>query len=193
MRVVLPLLVTALALSGPGLLAQWVHFADETDTRLVADPALGVDDTEEKDYAWGDVDRDGDIDLVVVRKQPYTTTTPKPNLLLVNEAGVLVDRTAEFATDSDVAGDQGFQTPTNDRDVQLVDLDLDGWLDIVTASTHSDGQPKHIGHPRIYINKGGTGRAAGAPGVCCERIERLCCSPGRKSGRSGRSSPGRGT
>jgi ribosome biogenesis GTPase len=53
-----------------------------------------------------------------------------------------------------------FLTPTNDRDVALVDVDDDGWLDIVTAAALSDPAPKHIGHPRIYINKGqdaGTG------------------------------------
>ena len=36
----------------------------------------------------------------------------------------------------------------------LVDVDLDGWLDVVTATMFSHGEPKHIGHPRVYINLG---------------------------------------
>ena len=51
---------------------------------------------------------------------------------------MLVDRTAAYATASDIAGDQGFMTPTNDRDVELVDVDGDGWLDVVTATTLTD-------------------------------------------------------
>ena len=143
----------ALALITPCALAQWLEFVDETANRLVASAALGVDDLEEKDYAWGDVDRDGDIDLVIVRKEPFTSAGKRRNVLLLNENGVLMDRTDEFASESDVPGDLGFRTPTNDRDVQLVDLDLDGWLDMVTAVTISDGDPKHLGHPRIYMNK----------------------------------------
>ena len=145
---------------GPSVSAQWIEFQEETATRLVADPGLGTEDPREKDYAWGDVDRDGDVDLVVVRKEPLTTPGKDPNLLFINEDGTLTDRTAEFATASDVPGDLGFSTPTNDRDVQLVDVDLDGWLDIVTAPTYSDGDPKAIGHPRIYINLGCSGACA---------------------------------
>ena len=62
----------------------WVEFTDETATRLVADPALGASDTEEKDYAWGDVDKDGDIDIVCVRKEPFTTPGQRPNVLFMN-------------------------------------------------------------------------------------------------------------
>ncbi|MCZ6862591.1 MAG: hypothetical protein O7I42_20355, partial [Alphaproteobacteria bacterium] len=31
----------------------WVQFTNETSKRLVSSPGLGVNDTEEKDYAWG--------------------------------------------------------------------------------------------------------------------------------------------
>ncbi|MCH8252843.1 MAG: VCBS repeat-containing protein [Planctomycetes bacterium] len=132
----------------------WVDFVNESDSRLVAPDELGLGDTEEKDYAWGDVDNDGDIDLIVVRKQPFTTTGKRVNVLFMNEGGVLVDRTTEFATDSNVIGDEGFHTPTNDRDVVLADVNGDGWLDVVTAVTLTDNQAKHLSHPRVYINKG---------------------------------------
>ncbi len=114
-------------------------------------------DPDEKDYIWADVNHDGWTDLIVVRKQQAATTGHRVNQLLMNENGILVDRTAQYATDSDVPGDMGFMTPTNDRDVQCVDLDGDGWEDIVTATTLSDGDPKYISHPRVYRNKGMVG------------------------------------
>jgi len=44
---------------------QWVTF--HKDNSLLESPgSVGVSDSEEKDYAWGDVDKDGDIDLVIV-------------------------------------------------------------------------------------------------------------------------------
>ena len=155
--------VSAILATGDGspILADWIQFQDETDSRFAAAPEAGAGDVDEKDYAWGDVDKDGDIDLVVVRKEPFTSNGKRVNYLFINENGVLTDRAAEFATTSDVPGDLGFQTPTNDRDVQLVDLDLDGWLDIVTAVTLSDGDPKHIGYPRVYVNLGCTAPCQG--------------------------------
>ncbi|MCZ6812018.1 MAG: FG-GAP-like repeat-containing protein [Planctomycetota bacterium] len=151
-------IVAAVGLSTLPVNGQWVVF-NEDPSRLSAPAEVGAADTQEKDYAWGDVDCDGDIDLVVVRKEPWTTTGKRPNVLLINEAGVLTDRTADFASDSDVAGDKGFLTPTNDRDVVLVDVNGDGWLDIVTAVTLTDNQAKHLSHPRVYINKGEIGGA----------------------------------
>ncbi len=150
-----------LVLPTPTALADWVNFVNETATRLVSSPDLGAEDVQEKDYAWGDVDQDGDIDLVVVRKEPFTTPGKFPNVLFMNHNGVLRDQTSTFASASDVPGDNGFLTPTNDRDVQLADVDLDGWLDIVTSPAVSVGDPKHIGHPRVYRNLGCTGACNG--------------------------------
>ena len=77
----------------------WVEYQNQTATRLVSDPLLGVNDPEEKDYAWGDVNKDGWIDLVVVRKEPFTSPGRRPNVLFMNENGVLTDRTAQYASD----------------------------------------------------------------------------------------------
>ena len=115
----------------------WVTFTDETATRLVADPSVGVSDPEEKDIISGDVDKDGDVDVIVVRKVPFTNPGGKRNVLFMNEDGVMTDRTAALAED--------FLDLTNDRDVELVDVDGDGWLDIVTAPTFED-------QPRILMN-----------------------------------------
>lgn len=140
---------------------EWPRFEDETITRLIADPSISTADTQEKDYAWADVDKDGDIDLIVVRKQPWNTEGRFRNVLLMNEGivdghavnGVLVDRTAKYASAADDGG-QGFLDLTNDRDAHLVDLDGDTWVDLVTSTTYGSGLPKTISHPRIYMNLG---------------------------------------
>jgi hypothetical protein len=134
----------------------WVEYTED-NSRISAPNNLVVNDAQEKDYAWGDLDKDGWTDLVIVRKQPFTTTGRKSNVLLMNEGGVLTDRTNDYATSSDVINDNGFKTNTNDRDVIFVDVDVDGWLDVVTATTLTAGQPKHISHPRVYMNLGEDG------------------------------------
>lgn len=134
--------------------AQWAVFIDKTAERSSSEASVWATDVEEKDYDVADVDRDGDLDLVVVRKQPVTSAGKRTNVLMMNVNGVLTNRTAEFATDTDVPGDMGFLTPTNDRDVEIADLNNDGWLDMITTTAISNGDPKHIGHPRIYMNKG---------------------------------------
>lgn len=145
--------------------AQWVEFANESATRLAGvDPAVGAEDPEEVDYAWADFDKDGDIDLAVARKEPFTIGTGKRvNGLWMNEDGIFVDRSAEYASETDVEGDQGFLTPTNDRDILAIDVDNDGWIDLVTAPALTGGDPKHIGHPRVYRNLGREQGVIGQP------------------------------
>ncbi len=131
--------------------SQWVQFVEQTSQRVVADAAVSTGDSREKDFTWGDVDKDGDIDLISVRKQPFSTAGRYRNVLFMNEAGLLVDRTVEYASAADDGG-QGFLDETNDRDVQLADLNGDSWLDIITATTYGEGLAKTISHPRVYIN-----------------------------------------
>jgi hypothetical protein len=135
----------------------WVTYQNQTGSRLSATSSLGALDTEEKDYAVGDFDRNGWTDLVVVRKEPFTTAGKRAGVLFMNENGVLTDRTAQFAVSSDVPGDQGLMTPANNRDVVVADFNNDGWPDFATAVTISDGDPKHLSHPRIYMNQGAPG------------------------------------
>ncbi len=128
----------------------WVTYIDESATRLSSEPAVGLTDTEEKDYAWGDVDHDGDIDLVVARKQPWSTPGGRRNVLFLNVNGVLTDVTGTTIL--------GFLEATNDRDVELVDVDNDTWLDIVTAAACNSCNPIGVADDsRLYINLGSSG------------------------------------
>ncbi len=133
---------------------QWAtSFVNETSTRLVMSPSLQNDNLE-KDFSWGDFDQDGDTDLVVARKFPGSIQGGFPNILLMNEGGILVDRTQEFGTASDVPGDLGLKANTNDREIEAGDVNGDGWLDLVTATTMSDSLSALLGQPRVYINLG---------------------------------------
>ncbi|MFG0315773.1 MAG: FG-GAP repeat domain-containing protein [Planctomycetota bacterium JB042] len=151
------LLLTGLVADASGQFDnQWARFQNESATRLNGITANQLSNNDnEIDFDYADLDKNGFIDLVGVRKQPVTSFGKRTNVLLMNYNGVLTDMTTTFATASDVSGDQGFLTPTNDRDVEIADVNGDGWPDVITAPALSQGtEPKHIDHPRVYINLG---------------------------------------
>ncbi len=117
----------------------WLTLVDETPTRLVADVSVGAEDTFEKDLISGDVDKDGDPDMLIARKVRFSTPGGKANVLFMNENGVMTDRTATLAPD--------MLDETDDRDIRLVDVDGDTWLDVITVTTFSE-------QPRLYMNLG---------------------------------------
>ncbi len=147
----------AAALLAGSASAQWLNYVNETSTRLSAASGLIVNDNLEKDFAWGDFDQDGDTDLICMRKFPGSIQGGFRDILLMNQGGVLVDRTADYGTSADVAGSQGMFDSVNDRDVKAVDVDNDGWLDLVTATTMSDHVSTTLGQPRVYRNLGNNG------------------------------------
>ena len=124
------------------IFAQWVNFEDETATRIEIsnisdnDNANAIDD-QEKDFGVGDFDNDSFMDLVVVRKIPFSTAGPKTDLLLMNRNGVLVDETDVFAPEF-------LTNPTDARDVVVVDVNMDDWMDLFIVSTFGD-------QPKMYI------------------------------------------
>jgi len=144
----------ALAAAPAALAQSWVTYSNQTASRLVAAPSLIGADNLEKDFATGDFDLDGDIDLVCVRKFPGSIQGGFRNIIFMNEGGVLVDRTVEYGSASDISGYSGMMDPTNDRDVEVTDINGDGWPDLITATTMSDQVDWILGQPRAYINLG---------------------------------------
>lgn len=125
--------------------AQWVEFTDTTATNLDLGP-ISVSDPLEKDVMTADLNRDGWLDVIVARKVRFSNPGARTDILLINDNGVLVNRTADLAP--------GFLAiPTDARDVFPLDIDGDQWIDVVVANTF--GQ-----QPRLYRNlgndKGGT-------------------------------------
>ncbi|MCH7975547.1 MAG: T9SS type A sorting domain-containing protein [Bacteroidetes bacterium] len=116
------------------------------------------DDSEEKDFAVADFDQDGWTDVVVVRKQPFSSVGPRADLLLMNENGTLVDRTLTYAPE--------FTTRLTDaRDVWAGDLDMDGWADVLVASTFED--------PPVYYHNLGEDGSGNWLGFADESATRL--------------------
>jgi len=135
----LKLLGVLVCLAWAPLMAQWVWFAEESDTRLVLS-TVAVGDDEEKDIGIGDFDKDGWVDIVVVRKEPFSVMGARTDVLLMNENGVLTDRTNAFAPEF-------VSIPSDARDVLVFDLNGDTWLDLVFANTFQQ-------QPSLYINLG---------------------------------------
>ena len=158
MRLHVPIAIAAAAFAaGPASAQSWVNFSNQTASRLVAPPALVVGDNLEKDFATGDFDRDGDTDIICARKFPGSIEGGRAKLLLMNEDGVLVDRTTEYGEAADDPASRGMLDATNTRDVKAVDVNNDGWLDLVTATTMSDSVSAMLGQPRVYMNLGNDG------------------------------------
>lgn len=127
--------------------AQWITFTDKTAERLVLQPFADnlsgdpMADGMEKDIAVADLDMNGKLDAIVVRKRPFSDPGPRQDVLLIsNKKGQLVDATAKFAPE--------FLTELTDaRDVVVRDFTGDGWPDVVICNTF--GQ-----QPKFYRNRG---------------------------------------
>ncbi len=136
---------TALAVAvgaafSPAAMAQWLSFSDETGQRLQLNSShFPTNDDKEKDMVAADLNKDGWTDIVVGRKTPFSNPGAFPALLLINENGVLQDRTQQFAPGL-------ISTPMDTRDVVIADFDGDTWLDVVFSNI--SGQA-----PKFYRNR----------------------------------------
>lgn len=109
--------------------AQTPIFIDVTDQWIP--PSLAADDWE-KDISVADLDLDGDLDVVVVRKKPWSNRGAASDLVLLNEGGTLVS----FA---DLAGPGWpMNQPSDARDVFVGDFTGNGFPDIVIITTFDD-------------------------------------------------------
>ena len=134
----------------------WIDYTDDSSVGITITSISGADG-EEKDIAVGDLNKDGWDDIIVVRKAPFMETDAAVDLLLMNEAGTLVDRTTDYAP--------GFAVePTIARDAIITDLDGDGWDDVLIANTFGD-------QPKFYRNLGAD--ASGWLGLADESTTRL--------------------
>ena len=125
-----------------GAPGEWLDYSDDSAVAVQLS-SVPTNDSEEKDIAVGDLDRDGWEDIIVVRKEPFMGQEGRPDMLLMNEEGVMVDRTTTLAP--------GFLAdPTVARDVLIEDFDGDGWKDVVIANTFGD-------QPAFYRNAGEVG------------------------------------
>ena len=145
--------------SAQALNNQWVTFSKQNGHLNVPPlPDVGhpgiTDSTTQVVFRTGDLDRDGWDDVVCARKQQASSTGKRTAVLLMNVNGVLTDKTAQYASASDFLGDNGFLTPCNNREIAIGDVNNDNWPDVVTAVSLSDGNPKVLSHPRVYMNLG---------------------------------------
>ncbi|MEM7332512.1 MAG: putative Ig domain-containing protein, partial [Chloroflexota bacterium] len=114
----------------------WSAWADETNSRL----DLTGTDSFEKDLAIGDLDQNGWDDIVIVRKNAFDAVGGQSDILLMNNNGQLEDKTSDYVPEF-------LTNQTDARDVVMADLDGDGWLDVIIASTFEDP-------PVLYRNQG---------------------------------------
>ncbi|MBK9637105.1 MAG: VCBS repeat-containing protein [Bacteroidetes bacterium] len=121
--------------------AQWFNWHDESTSRLIVS-SVANSDAEEKDMWVADLNNDGRDDLIVARKQPFSSPSQpgKSTLLLMNVGGIMTDQTLLYAP-------QLIDSISFARDIFVGDFDGDNWKDVVIANTF-------LQQPQYFRNKG---------------------------------------
>lgn len=142
------------AYGGSGMPHQLVSLFLNQSGTLVLDAATETAAWNSNDEDWlsgdcGDVDRDGDLDLYFAMSGPGGC----PNILLLNDGfGSFTDVSATHLPDMNY-GD-GDKSST----ARLLDMNGDGWLDVVVANSHLTTNAQDTGD--LLFNSG-----SAAPGV----------------------------
>ncbi len=126
-------LVAGTAAAGP------LNFVDVTSTRVVE---TVVENFAEKHVTFGDMDNDGDMDILV--GLAFSDFGERTNELYRNDNGV-------FQEVSGTSIIPGFNTADVTRSAFFVDVDGDGWLDIHIVCDSNSGMNQ--GNDKIYINQ----------------------------------------
>ncbi len=137
-----------LVVGNEGLNALYINdgegrFSDETEERIPARD--GDEETREADF--GDIDDDGDLDLLFANVSAFVSGADPRNRLLVNDgSGHFTDETASRSTFVNISSFDG----------DFADVDGDGDLDIVTANADVDLSVGRIAPSRyrVYLNDG---------------------------------------
>lgn len=125
--------------------------ADTQDTALAPSLTLGLDsevrwESQESGVAtglaWGDLDQDGDADLVVSYGNDITRG---PIAVYTNEDGVLEENASFTTTLLHFYGH-----------LEVADLNGDGWLDVVASRLLGDQGFEEPGGVEVYISQEGT-------------------------------------
>lgn len=120
-------------------------FTDEIEFRLPTEvfAEQGISGLAE----LGDVDGDGDMDLVRTTRF-HRTTMPgqlgRTGLYLNDGSGVFTDATNRVPDDSG----------THTSGLGLADVNLDGYLDIVLENSPVEANPDSVNELRVYLNEG---------------------------------------
>lgn len=106
------------------------------------------------DLDAGDIDGDGDLDVAVANGKDFG---PEPNRIFVNRGGLQGGTPGSFSDET--AARMAGSASDESRDIEFVDLEDDGDLDLCVAN---DGSPALGGISRFHANLGGV--QGGTPG-----------------------------
>ncbi len=120
---------------------QTINFVNVSSTKIVQTVAEDADN--EKEVEFGDVDRDGDLDVVIVSARSFFFAGARRNKLYLNQGGVFNEVTQNKIP--------GFMSVDVSRNGFLRDYDNDGWLDLIVVNDAYAGPT--VGTTRYYANK----------------------------------------
>lgn len=137
----------------------WLDYQTVTNTNIAEDTYSQtnysiINDGAERDYEVLDVDLDGDMDVLVVRKEPFTTFGNRQNILLLNVDGVLTDKTFDLAPEMVTSSE--FPDGDNARDVKMGNFNGDAYPDFAIANAGNEQSPGQ--QPRLFFNRGVDGQ-----------------------------------